>query len=88
MSGRIDLEWEGRDITIERSSKGRGVMNVFRAYETSTGMPVPELQADTCGQQLLGVEKSVFMRAGFLRLTDLPVTQDDALRRRPGDHRR
>ena len=82
MSGRIDLCWNGRDITIERSSKRSGVLNEFRAYETSTGMPVPELQADTCGQLLLGVEKSVFLRAGFLRLTDLPVTQDDALRRR------
>ena len=82
MSGRIDLHWNGKDITIERSSKRAGVMNDFRAYETDTGLTVPQLQADNCGQVLLGVEKSVFLRAGFLRLTDLPVTQDDALRRR------
>ena len=82
MSGRIDLNWNGRDITIERSSKRSGVMNEFRAYETETGLPVCELRPDNCGQLLLGVEKSVFLRAGFLRLTDLPVTQDDALRRR------
>ena len=82
MSGRIDLNWNGRDITIERSSKRSGVMNEFRAYETETGLPVSELRPDNCGQLLLGVEKSVFLRAGFLRLTDLPVTQDDALRRR------
>ena len=82
MAGRIDLNWDGRDITIERSSKGRGVFNVFRAYETETGLEVPELTAANCGQKLLGVEKSVFLRAGFLKLTDLPVTEDDALRRR------
>ena len=82
MAGRIDLNWNGRDITIERSGKGRGIFHVFRAYETQTGLDVPELTATNCGQTLLGVEKSVFQRAGFLKLTDLPVTQDDALRRR------
>lgn len=82
MSGRIDLCWEGRDITIERSSKGKGVFNQFRAYETASGMPVAELDGTNCGAVLLGVEQSVFLRSGFLRLADLPVTQDEALRRR------
>ena len=82
MSGRVDLVWQGRSITIERSTKGRLVFGAFAAYETETGLPVPELTADNCGQQLLGVEKSVFSRAGFIRLTELPVTDDDALRRR------
>ena len=82
MSGRIELNWNGRDITIERWTKGRTPMGEFRAYETATGMAVPELTATTCGEMLLGVERSVFLRSGFLRLTDLPVTEDDALRRR------
>ena len=82
MSGRIELNWKGRDITIERSSNSRIPMGIFRAYETETGIDIPELTGSNCGQQLLGVERSVFTRAGFLRLADLPVTQDDALRRR------
>ena len=82
MSGRIDLCWNGRDITIERSTKGRTPMGVFRAYETETGLEVAELTATNCGQQLLGVERSVFTRSAFLRFSDLPVTQDDALRHR------
>jgi uncharacterized protein YhaN len=82
MSGRIDLNWNGRDITIERSSKGRTPMGVFRAFETATGIEVTELTASNCGQQLLGVERSVFTRSAFLRFSDLPVTQDDALRHR------
>ena len=82
MSGRIDLHWNGRDITIERWTKGRTPMGEFRAYETQSGITVPELPATTCGEMLLGVERSVFLRSGFLRLTDLPVTEDDALRRR------
>lgn len=82
MSGRIDLCWNGRDITIERRTKGRLIFGEFRAYETATGIEIPELNSVNCGQQLLGVERSVFTRAGFLKLSDLPVTQDDSLRRR------
>ncbi len=82
MEGSMDLHWQGRDITIQRRTKGRLIMGDFRAFETDTGMDVPELTAANCGQMLLGVERSVFERAGFLRLKDLPVTQDDALRRR------
>ncbi len=82
MAGRMDLNWNGRDITIERWTKGRTPMGEFRAYETESGIPVPELTAATCGELLLGVERSVFLRAGFLRLADLPVTQDESLRRR------
>ena len=82
MEGRIDLNWDGRDITIERRTKGRTPFGVFNAYETATGLQVPELTGANCGLMLLGVEKSVFARTGFLRLNDLPVTQDEALRRR------
>lgn len=82
MSGRIDLDWNGRRITIERSSNQRVPLGNFRAYETDTGIDIPELNAANCGQTLLGVERNVFVRAGFLKFSDLPVTQNDALRRR------
>ena len=82
MAGRMDIHWNGRDITIERWSKGRTPMGEFRAYETESGLAIPELTGANCGQMLLGVEKSVFLRAGYLRLTDLPVTEDEPLRRR------
>lgn len=82
MSGRMELQWNGRDITIERSTRGRIPMGEFRAYETASGLGVPELNAANCGLVLLGVERSVFQRAGFIRQSDLPVTQDDDLRRR------
>lgn len=82
MAGRMDLNWNGRDITIERRTVRRVPLGEFRAYETKTGLPVPELNAVNCGQKLLGVEQTVFRRAGFIRFSDLPVTQDEALRRR------
>ena len=55
MSGRMELNWNGRDITIERSTKGRVPFGEFRAYETATGIEVPELTAAKCGQTLLAV---------------------------------
>lgn len=82
MSGRMDILWQDRKITIERRTKGRIPLGDFRAYETDTGLPVPELTAANCGEMLLGVERSVFTRAGFIRLSDLPVTRDEALMNR------
>ena len=82
MAGRMELEWNGRSITIERSTKGRSIFGVFNAYETDSGVAVEELTADNCGLMLLGVEKSVFLKSAFIRHNDLVVTQDEALRRR------
>ncbi len=82
MSGSMDINWNGRDITIQRRSRGRTPMGEFYAYETDTGLEVKELTAENCGQLLLGVERSVFTRSGFLRFADLPVEQDEALRHR------
>lgn len=82
MSGRMEIEWNGRQITIERKTKGRIPMGQFTAYETESGVPVEEITAANCGQMLLGVEKSVFLRGGFVRLNDMPLTQDEALRAR------
>ena len=82
MSGTLRILWNGKDITVQRSTKGRIPLGEFRAYETDSGLPVRELTAANCGTVLLGVEKSVFLRSGFLRLSDLPVSQDEALRRR------
>ncbi len=82
MSGRMDILWQGRAITIERQSKGRTPMGEVKAYETATGLPVAELSVANCGEVLLGVERSVFIRAGFLKQSQMPVTEDEKLRRR------
>lgn len=85
MEGRIELEYCGKRITIERTTKGRIPLGAFRAYETDTGIAVPELRSDNCGEILLGVEQSVFRRSGFIRMSDMAITEDEALRRRLND---
>ena len=82
MSGSMEILWNGREITIQRQNKGRTPMGDVKAFETQTGIPVPELAISAPGQVLLGVERSVFSRAGFLRLSEMPVTEDESLRRR------
>ena len=85
MSGTLRVLHQGRDITIQRRTRGRVPMGDFLAWETQTGLAVRELNAENCGQVLLGVEKSVFLRTGFLRFSDLPVTADENLRKRLND---
>lgn len=82
MEGSMELLWKGRRITLERSTQGRIPMGTFRAYETDTGLDIPELTEENCGQVLLGVEKEVFSRSAFLRFSDLPVTDQEQLRSR------
>lgn len=82
MEGAMELEWQGRRITIERTGTARVPMGNFRAYETDSGTPVAELTADNCGRVLCGVERSVFERTAFIRQLGLTVTEDQALEKR------
>ena len=82
MSGSMDILWKDRKITIQRQNKGRTPFGDVKAFETDTGIVVPELCVPNPGQVLLGVERSVFARAGFLKLSEMPVTEDESFRRR------
>ena len=82
MEGAVELLWNGRNITIERSTKRRAPMGEFRAYETESGIPVTELTGENCGRVLCGVERSVFERTAFIRQLGLAVSGDAALEKR------
>ena len=82
MEGVVELEWNGRIIVLERTSRGRSPMGQFRAYDKESGTPVPELTAENCGATLLGAERSVFERSAFVRQLGLAVDADSALEKR------
>lgn len=84
MEGSIEFLWQGRHITVERSTTGKIPMGNFRAYETSSGIPVTELTGENCGRVLCGVERGVFERTAFIRQLGLAVTEDAALEKRLG----
>lgn len=80
MAGSIEIIWEGKEITIERSLKGRTPLGNVKAYETESGtaaaLPEP------CGNALLGVERSVYQRSGFIGQQSISISADDALQTR------
>ncbi|MCQ2418595.1 MAG: AAA family ATPase [Clostridia bacterium] len=82
MQGTVELEWNGRRITLERRSTAKAPMSEFRAYETASGLPVPELSAENCGEVLLGAKREVFFRSALLRQLDLQVTKDAELEKK------
>lgn len=85
MEGTVLLEWQGRRLCIQRTSERGKPMGTFRAFDPDTGLDVPELTRENCGETLLGVERAVFQRSAFLSGQDLAVTQDQALARRLGN---
>ena len=74
MSGEIQLEWEGREITLRRTSTRTGPMQQFEAFYTASGDPVPGLTGANVGQKLLGIGKEVFTRSALVGQNASTVT--------------
>ena len=82
MEGEIQLEMEGRDITIRRGPRGNTPFGAFSAVYTGTQEPVPGLTATNCGELLTGVGAEVFTRSAFLGNGGLSLTAAPELERR------
>ena len=82
MSGQLELEWQGREITLRRYPTRSGPFQGFEAVYTASGDPVPGLTGANAGQTLLGVEREVFVRSAFLSQGSGPVTAAPELERR------
>lgn len=67
MEGSMEVLWQNRRITIQRQTKGRVPMGHFRAFETETGFPVPELTADRCGHRPRATRRSCRPMRGRFR---------------------
>lgn len=82
MEGSVQLNWNGRDITLRRTSKGASPLSQFQAVYTGTEEPVPGLTADSAGEALTGVGRDVFERSAFVGQNNLAVTGSAELERR------
>ena len=82
MQGTVELEHEGQSITLERTSAPRAPMSRFAAYYTDSGQPVTELDGKNCGAVLIGAERSVYERSGFLRQRSTGLRRDASLEQR------
>ena len=66
MEGEVELEWQGRAVTLRRGPRGNTPFGAFSAVYTGTEEPVPGLTAQTCGELLTGVGREVFERSAFI----------------------
>ena len=82
MAGEMELEWQGRNITIRRGPRGNTPFGSFSAVYTGTEEPVPGLTAANCGEQLTGASLAVFSRSAFVGAGSLSLTSAPELERR------
>ena len=83
MSGMMELEQDGRHYTITRTtSRPNAPMGDFHCTYTGTADAVPGIDSHNCGEELLGVERSVFTRSTFIGQSGLAVDKDAELERR------
>lgn len=61
MSGRLEIEWNGRQVTIVRQTGKGGPMQEFDAFYTDTREKCRLLTAKNCGQMLLGMGEDAFL---------------------------
>lgn len=73
MMGRMEIEWNGRDVTIQRNTGAGEPMQEFVAYYTDTGERCRLLTAKNCGQVLLGMSEDDFV-------SNMLVTGEDLVR--------
>jgi len=82
MEGAVELEWQGREITLRRGPKGSVPFGDFSAVYTGTGEAVPGLTAENCGETLLGVSRGVFEKSAFVGQGGAAIGESAELERR------
>lgn len=81
MEGQLQLEHEGRDITLYRRSL-HAPMRDFAALYTGSGEAVGGLGPTDAGQILTGLSESVFERSAFVRQGAISVDNSPELEKR------
>lgn len=82
MAGTMEILWNEQEITLQRNSHSRTYMSDFKAFYTKSGQIIDEITGNNCGEYLLGVERSVFEKSGFIGQQALSVGTDNALEAR------
>lgn len=82
MVGTMELSFGGKDITIQRTTKGTSPMKKFIAVYSGTADFIKNMSGETAGEELTGVTKTVFERTAFIRRPDLKISQTADLEKR------
>ena len=71
--GTLELSWEGKEITLRRSTGPAGPMRAFSAVYTGTNRSVSALTERDAGERLTGLGAEVFRRTAFIGPAGLRV---------------
>ena len=83
MSGRLDCTTDAGDITLQRETRrSTSPMGTFTAQYAGTAGAIPNLTAQNCGEELLGVPREVYERSAFIRQAGLNISANAELERR------
>lgn len=83
MQGRMELVTRDAQLTIiRRTQRSSSPMGAFSAVYANTATSVPELNAASCGESLLGVPQEIFERSAFIRQSGMAVGHSAALEQR------
>ncbi len=81
MSGTMEIEYEGRDISLSRSGRESAPMRELSAVLYGTAQPV-KLSGTTVGEALLGIPAEVFERSAYIKQGKVPVGASPQLEKR------
>ena len=81
MSGIMDLEHRGRNITLTRSGKDSAPMRELTATITGSAQPLSEALPSP-GEAFLGIPRDVFERSAFIGQGSTPITASPELEKR------
>ena len=73
MHGSMEVEWQGKQLRIERTGNRGGVLSSPIVTDLSTGLFA---DADVPGESMLGIKREVFERTAFIAQTALKVEND------------
>lgn len=83
MQGMMELECDGRDITLARTTRLKSApMREFAAVYSGTNTPVEGIDGSNAGEKLAGVSKDVFRRSAFVEQGLIAVSGSPELERR------
>ena len=83
MEGEMEIEHEGKDITLSRSTKlASAPMREFSAVYSGTAQNVAGLKGSDAGEALTGMPKTVFESSVFVRQSGMAVSNSAELEKR------
>ncbi len=74
MHGRMEVQWQDKELIIERTAGRSGIFGAPVVTDSVTGIAVNGI--DVPGENMLGIKKEVFERSAFIGQTILKVEND------------